>query len=46
MGLGAASRKRYVKTFHQQVVPFELSTGGAIVSVTASNALQLTIGTF
>jgi hypothetical protein len=29
---------------HHQVVPFELDAGGNIVAVTATNALQLTLG--
>lgn len=33
-------------TFRQQVVPLELAAGGAILAVTATNALELTIGSF
>lgn len=33
-------------TFRQQVVPLEVDAGGAILAVTASNALELTIGQF
>jgi len=33
-------------TFHHQLVPIEVDPSGAFVSVTATNALQLTPGTF
>ena len=33
-------------TWFEQVVPFELSPDAAIVAVTASNAVRLTIGSY
>ncbi len=33
-------------TFYHQIVPFEIDGGGTIQAVTATNALQLTIGMF
>ncbi len=33
-------------TFYHQMVPFELAPGGGFASITATNALQLTVGSF